>query len=102
VLKAQSYSPGTGIPLPVKDHFVCYEAKATAHQTGFVATAKIENQFEYTIVWAKDHPRWLCVPTAKKRISLEPRPAHHHDDDADDDDDDHHRGKNDDTKGRRK
>jgi hypothetical protein len=79
---AQSYAPGTGVPPETPaDHFVCYKAHATPHQQKFVATAKIENQFEYTVVRAKDYPRLLCVPTKKELISLEPRTGHDDDDD---------------------
>ena len=86
VMPAQSYSPGTGVPPEiVADHFVCYKAHATPHQQKFVATARIENQFEYTVVQAKDYPRLLCVPTKKQLISLEPRAPHGYDDDDDDD-----------------
>ena len=94
VLKAQSYAPGTGLPPElVADHFVCYEAKATPHQQGFVAVAKIENQFEYTIVRSKDTPRLLCVPSKKERISLQPRTERDRDGDDDDNRDDNDYGK---------
>jgi len=85
VLKAQSYAPGTGVPPEtLADHFVCYKAHALPGQQKFVAIAKIENQFEYSTISAKDYPRLLCVPTKKELISLQPRADHHDDDDGDD------------------